>query len=355
MRVRPLLVDGKVKEWTTGESHDITDRSFVVRRALRINDALPGDKAEHWVWQRGPWLLIDRVKGNVTALHLPDYEPTVSNVIWFRDYAAYCGLSASGKQLYAIVAQVAAHRPPLAKKLSPWSPGESPGPACAPAVWERDPLRITFQQTGGPVSYDLVGLSSVLVEDGDGNDTRHRGQPISRGFSPDSVVLGASVHLKFVVYHIWRQIARQIWGTRLLWLSDLWPQKTMLVLDELLEEAKAAHGHMCAGQILGVRMAILGCNRLGLDDPQDRDRKRLITFVEIDRCATDAIGVVTGCRLGKRALKFRDWGKMAATFSTLKTIAPSASPPASRRRSWLANDIPALRTRTGNKWPHIVS
>lgn len=78
--------------------------------------------------------------------------------------------------------------------------------------------------------------------------------------------------------------------------------------------AEEAHGHLCAGQILGVRMAMLGCRRLGIEDPRGRDRKRLVTFVEIDRCATDAIGVVTGCRLGKRALKFRDWGKMAATF-----------------------------------------
>jgi formylmethanofuran dehydrogenase subunit E len=84
--------------------------------------------------------------------------------------------------------------------------------------------------------------------------------------------------------------------------------------DELLSMAETAHGHLCAGQILGVRMALLGCQRLGIDEPRGRDRKRLVTFVEIDRCATDAIGVVTGCRLGKRALKFRDWGKMAATF-----------------------------------------
>jgi formylmethanofuran dehydrogenase subunit E len=87
--------------------------------------------------------------------------------------------------------------------------------------------------------------------------------------------------------------------------------------DELLTMAEAAHGHLCAGQILGVRMAMLGCRRLGIDEPRGRDRKRLVTFVEIDRCATDAIGVVTGCRLGKRALKFRDWGKMAATFVDL--------------------------------------
>ena len=85
-------------------------------------------------------------------------------------------------------------------------------------------------------------------------------------------------------------------------------------IEDLLALAETAHGHLCAGQILGVRMAMLGCRRLGIDEPRGRDRKRLVTFVEIDRCATDAIGVVTGCRLGKRALKFRDWGKMAATF-----------------------------------------
>jgi len=85
----------------------------------------------------------------------------------------------------------------------------------------------------------------------------------------------------------------------------------------LLVKAEAAHGHLCAGQILGVRMALLGLERLGIADPRGKDRKRLVTFVEIDRCATDAIGLVTGCRLGKRALKFRDWGKMAATFVDL--------------------------------------
>ena len=93
----------------------------------------------------------------------------------------------------------------------------------------------------------------------------------------------------------------------------------MQTFDALLHEAEVAHGHLCAGQILGVRMAMLGCQRLGIDDPKGANRKRLVTFVEIDRCATDAIAVVTGCRLGKRALKFRDWGKMAATFVDLST------------------------------------
>jgi formylmethanofuran dehydrogenase subunit E len=91
-------------------------------------------------------------------------------------------------------------------------------------------------------------------------------------------------------------------------------------LDDLLHDAEIAHGHLCAGQVLGVRMAMLALSRLNIADPRSRtspDRKRLVTFIEIDRCATDAIGVVTGCRVGKRALKLRDWGKMAATFVDL--------------------------------------
>jgi formylmethanofuran dehydrogenase subunit E len=91
----------------------------------------------------------------------------------------------------------------------------------------------------------------------------------------------------------------------------------MLALEDYLREAEIAHGHLCAGQVLGVRLAMVGLEKLGIEDPRGKDRKRLVTFVEIDRCATDAIAVVTGCRLGKRALKFRDWGKMAATFVDL--------------------------------------
>ena len=99
----------------------------------------------------------------------------------------------------------------------------------------------------------------------------------------------------------------------------------MLSLDDYLREAELAHGHLCAGQVLGVRLAMLGLAKLSIDDPRGKDRKRLVTFVEIDRCATDAISVVTGCRLGKRALKFRDWGKMAATFVDLASKLPNTN------------------------------
>jgi formylmethanofuran dehydrogenase subunit E len=92
----------------------------------------------------------------------------------------------------------------------------------------------------------------------------------------------------------------------------------MRTFDEYAEMAERFHGHLCAGQILGVRMALYGLRLLGLDDPEGKDRKRLVTYVEIDRCATDAIAVVTGCRMGKRVLKFRDFGKVAATFCDLQ-------------------------------------
>ena len=92
----------------------------------------------------------------------------------------------------------------------------------------------------------------------------------------------------------------------------------MRTLGEYLELAAVAHGHLCAGQVLGVRLAMHGLRELGITDPV-ADRKRLVTYVEIDRCVTDAVALVANCRLGKRALKFRDWGKVAATFCDLET------------------------------------
>jgi formylmethanofuran dehydrogenase subunit E len=121
-----------------------------------------------------------------------------------------------------------------------------------------------------------------------------------------------------------------------------------LDFDELLRDAEIAHGHLCAGQVLGVRMAMLGCQRLGIAEPRTSDRKRLVTFIEIDRCATDAIAVATGCRLGKRALKFRDWGKMAATFIDLKP--PSGQGPKAIRIAALESS----KQRARELYPHIA-
>jgi hypothetical protein len=174
LKIRALLVNGVLKEWTTGDPHDVTDRSFVVRRVIRLNDTLPGDQPapeKHWVWQRGSWLMVDRATGHVTALKLPDYDPGVSQVAWFRDYGAYCGITVSGKSLYAVVAQVAARKPALAKKLAAFEAQNidaqnQAAPVCAPAEWQREPLRVTFHPAGKEaVSYDIVPGSAVLVED----------------------------------------------------------------------------------------------------------------------------------------------------------------------------------------------
>lgn len=95
----------------------------------------------------------------------------------------------------------------------------------------------------------------------------------------------------------------------------------MKSFDALLTESVEKHGHLCAGQIIGVRMAMLGCRLVKIDDPKSPEfRKKLIVYVEIDRCATDAIESVTGCRMGKRTLKFKDFGINAATFVNLDTM-----------------------------------
>ena len=172
LKIRPLVVDGNIKEWTTGDIHDVTDRTFVVRRVMRLNDELPGEKpgspASHWVWQRGPWLVVDRVSGHVAALKLPDYDPGVSQVSWFRDYAAYCGLTSTGKSLYAVVAQISARKPVLAKKVAAFDAVAHSQPVCASTEWQREPLRATFHPAGqAPVSFEIVPGSAVLVEDAD--------------------------------------------------------------------------------------------------------------------------------------------------------------------------------------------
>jgi len=92
-----------------------------------------------------------------------------------------------------------------------------------------------------------------------------------------------------------------------------------LDFEKLLEESVKTHGHLCPGQVLGVRMSMFGLKLIGIDDPRGKDRKKLIAYVEIDRCATDAIQSVTSCSLGKRSLKFLDFGKMAATFVNSET------------------------------------
>jgi formylmethanofuran dehydrogenase subunit E len=94
----------------------------------------------------------------------------------------------------------------------------------------------------------------------------------------------------------------------------------MDAFEVLLENSADAHGHLCPGQAVGVRMAMLGCRLIGLDEPRRHDQiKKLIIYVEMDRCTADAVAHVTGVKLGRRSLKFMDYGIMAATFVNLES------------------------------------
>src|ERR1035437_2181928 len=147
LKVRALFVDARLKEYTTGTPHELTDRLFVVRRAFRVNDALPTENANamRWQWQRGGWLLVDRLTGHVSQLNLPEFDPFYSTASWYRDYIAYCGVSEDGKKLYAIVAQVGRRKPILKKDAGLPAGADDPDSECPPPVWERAPMRATFQ------------------------------------------------------------------------------------------------------------------------------------------------------------------------------------------------------------------
>ncbi len=171
-RVRPLLVDGRVKEYVVGSPHEITDRLFVVRRAFRMNDALPEESVPRWQWQRGGWLLVDRVTGRVSPASLPSFDPDFSAASWYRDYAAYCGLGDDGKKTYAVVAQLS-RRKPVLKKLLPMVPrDDSPQESICPApLWQRNPVRVSFApDAGDKQTFAVRGTAVDLVSDAEEED-----------------------------------------------------------------------------------------------------------------------------------------------------------------------------------------
>lgn len=170
LRIRPLLVDDKPREWTVGDLHEVTDRTFVIRRAFRINDSLPGEPA-HWAWQPGPWLQVDRASGHISPLHLPNFDAQISEVTWFRDYAAYCGLNPTLKGgVVAVVAELGAHKAVAQHVIADWPLDKVPFPVCAPARWQRTPMRATLSLTGGaPITFDVAGTSS-LIEEGESEE-----------------------------------------------------------------------------------------------------------------------------------------------------------------------------------------
>jgi len=172
LKVRALFVDTRVKEYTTGNPHELTDRLFVVRRAFRVNDALPGEDVDaknngghwhwQWQWQRGGWLLVDRLTGRVSQLNLPEFDPFYSTASWYRDYIAYCGVSEDGKKLYAVVAQVGRRKPILKKDAGAASAGDDPDSECATPTWERAPVRVTFQH--GDEAKFVFSIRSRVVD-----------------------------------------------------------------------------------------------------------------------------------------------------------------------------------------------
>ena len=168
LKARALYVDGQTRESTLGASHEITERLFVVRRAFRVNDTLPGDMAiaPGWVWQRGGWLLVDRSTGHNSAIALPEFDPYYSVASWYRDYAAYCGASDDGKKLFAIVFQVGRRKPVLKKSLGDAGGDDAPDSECPAPVWERRPVRVTFEpDENQKCTYSVLGHAADLLSD----------------------------------------------------------------------------------------------------------------------------------------------------------------------------------------------
>jgi hypothetical protein len=173
IKVRPLIVDGRVKEYVLGSLHDVTDRLFVIRRAFRLNDSLPEEASARWQWQRGGWLLIDRTTGRISAINLPEFDALYSTVSWYRDYAAYCGVSDDGKKIFAIVAQVSRRKPVLKKEVSSDGPPDNavPDSACAAPAWSRGPVRVSFEKTGGTKeTFAIRGHVVDIVNDAEEGD-----------------------------------------------------------------------------------------------------------------------------------------------------------------------------------------
>lgn len=137
MKIRPLIVDGRTKEFTTGPAHEITDRIFVVQRAYRLNDLLPQESGtSRWRWERGGWLLVDRASGRVQTITLPAFDAYYPQVSWFRDYAAYCGLSDDASQRFTVAVQLGRRKPLLKKLVGEKSTMAANAPCPAPS-WSR--------------------------------------------------------------------------------------------------------------------------------------------------------------------------------------------------------------------------
>jgi len=160
---------------TLGTPHDVTDRLIVVRRAFRLNDALPEETSSvpNWRWQRGGWLLVDRITGHVSPINLPEFDAFYSRAAWYRDYVAYCGISDDGKNLYAMVAQLGRRKPILKKALGDAPADDMPDSACPAPSWQRQPVRVSFSSPlDQKLTYSVRGHAVDVVNDEEEEGTK---------------------------------------------------------------------------------------------------------------------------------------------------------------------------------------
>lgn len=143
IKIRPLVIDGRVKEYSTGSYHQITEKLTVVRQVIRINNALPSgaEKNPQWVWELGGWVSVNSTTGHIAEIKLPEFDNRESEASWFQDYAAYCGTAEDGNVHYVMVFEIGKRRPLLRKA---WS-----NRSCAAPEWDKDPIRVTFEAPDG--------------------------------------------------------------------------------------------------------------------------------------------------------------------------------------------------------------
>jgi hypothetical protein len=168
LKIRPLYVDSRLKEFTFGIPHDVTEEVFVVRRVVRVNDTLPQEATVRWSWQRSGWLVVDRITARISQASLPEFDPDSSSASWYRDYVAYCGISEDGHKLSAVVMQLGRRKPILKKPLGEAANEEASSSECAPPAWQRAPTRVSFvSQADQKFTFAVRGHTVEVVSDDD--------------------------------------------------------------------------------------------------------------------------------------------------------------------------------------------
>jgi len=173
LKVRPIFVDGRLKEFSFGIPHEVTEQLFVVRRMIRVNDSLPQETAStpRWSWQRGGWLLIDRLNGHISQAALPEFDPDSSSASWYRDYVAYCGISDDGRKLSAVVMQLGRRKPILKKPMGEAGGDNTSNPGCTPPEWQRAPTRVSFvSKADQKLTFAVRGHTVEVVTEDDAEE-----------------------------------------------------------------------------------------------------------------------------------------------------------------------------------------